>query len=143
MSSAPFILVVDDDEDVRRTMSRSLERYSLRTVAVPDGAAALALIEQRDAVALLLSDVHLADTNGYVLAAEARRRRPGLPVLLVSGTEPRPSLADAGIGPTQFLAKPFIGVQLLDAIRQLLGGDDAMLRVDTPGPSPRPTRRAG
>jgi FixJ family two-component response regulator len=64
-----------------------------------------------------LIDLVLPDRSGAVLARALRRRRPGLAVLYVSGYgDSGPAEREPGV----FLAKPFTGAQLSDALRDAL-----------------------
>jgi CheY-like chemotaxis protein len=80
------ILVVDDDAAVRTTVVMQLKALGY-TVREADGAqAALQIIASGEKIHLLLTDVVMpGGMNGKELAAEARRRRPDLPILFTSG----------------------------------------------------------
>ncbi|QXQ07523.1 response regulator [Sphingosinicellaceae bacterium] len=112
------VLLVEDDRAVRLVLQRALANAGFVVTAAADALAALPLIDDPATVIdVLVSDVMMPGMDGGQLAAHARRRRPELPVLLMSGyAEPpqRSATADAGVA---FLAKPFTGSALADAIR--------------------------
>jgi CheY-like chemotaxis protein len=73
-------------------------------------------------MAILVTDVGLPGMSGYELSAEARRRRPGLKVLFLSGydRERASGAASAQAPGTRFLGKPFSEEDLFGALRQLV-----------------------
>ena len=115
----PRVLVVDDDDAVRRMLARMLELRGLLVDTAPSAMAAIQrLRDQRfDAV---LSDVLMpGDLDGLDLARWARQR--GLPVLLVSGFVggelPQDLLADAGV---RLVRKPADSAMLAKELRELV-----------------------
>jgi signal transduction histidine kinase/CheY-like chemotaxis protein len=80
------VLVVEDDEDVLAVTAESLAELGYRVVTAVDAAQALEILEGKQLIDLLFSDVIIpGGTNGAQLAVEARRIRPALKVLLTSG----------------------------------------------------------
>ena len=80
------ILVVEDDAAVRRYACTQLKASGYRVIEAADGPSALALLETRDDVDLLFTDVVMpGGMNGRALADAACQRRPGLRVLYTSG----------------------------------------------------------
>jgi signal transduction histidine kinase len=80
------ILVVEDDEDVRRLLVEMLGLLGYHTLAARNGPDALAILDQQQGIALLLADILMpGGMTGIALALEARARRPQLRVLLTSG----------------------------------------------------------
>jgi PAS domain S-box-containing protein len=79
------ILMVEDHADVRAFAASALGELGYR-VLVADGAErGLTLLEAHPEIALLFTDLGLPGTDGRLLAEEARRRRPDLPVLFATG----------------------------------------------------------
>ncbi|HVB70191.1 MAG TPA: response regulator [Acidimicrobiales bacterium] len=113
------VLLVDDDEGLRRLMSQVLSRNGYHVVEAASGeeAAQLAGGGEPD---LLVSDVVMGEMSGRDLAEALQGRQPGLKVLLTSGTA-EPSIVN-GLGPgrASFLAKPFKPSGLIDAVHELL-----------------------
>lgn len=113
------ILLCEDESPVRRTVTRLLDRagYEVTAVAHPyDAIAKLRDVDQH--FDLILSDVMMPDMNGDELVRLARKMRPRLRALLMSGYT-----ADivADLDERQdFIEKPFEGPQLLEALRRLL-----------------------
>jgi cobalt-zinc-cadmium efflux system membrane fusion protein len=86
MAGSPTILVVDDDGAVIQTMHRVLSRMGYRVLAASSVSEALRHLDgARPDVALL--DLHLPDGTGQELAESIQRRRPGCPLILMTGAE--------------------------------------------------------
>jgi PAS domain S-box-containing protein len=79
------ILVVDDDPDVREVAVCSLEGLGYRTLAADSGAVALEVLATAGDIDLLLADMAMPGMSGVELIRTARRRRPDLRALLVTG----------------------------------------------------------
>lgn len=85
-SGSERILVVEDNEDVRRAVVAMLEDLGYRVASVDGPDAAKALLEDDPAFDILFTDVVMAGTLSAVeLADAARRLRPDIAVLLTSG----------------------------------------------------------
>ena len=116
-----LILLVEDEASVRRVARRALELHGYTIVDAADGMAALALVEEHN-IDLLLTDVMMPGMLGPQVAEEFLRRRPGTPVLFMSGHSDeivRGGLLDPA---TPFLAKPFTPKQLALKVREALDG---------------------
>ena len=101
------ILIVDDDDALRESLSLILgaEGYSVLTAA--DGTEALRLVEDRP-IDVVLCDLRMPGLDGFELIPQIARRIPGVPIILMSahGTD---DLAVEAIqrGAYDYLAKPF------------------------------------
>jgi two-component system NtrC family sensor kinase len=118
------VLVVEDDVQVRQLACEMLEQLGYETMRVANAEAALGALAEGQTVDLLLTDVMMpGGMDGIALAAEARRRRPELPVLLSSGYAGAPSrVAAAGL---PMLRKPFTLEELGAAIARATRGAEA------------------
>ena len=80
------VLVVDDEELVCRYTARILANAGFRALVAHDGEQAIALLTSLgNLVWLVVSDIQMPRMSGVELAGMIAIRRPGLPVLLVSG----------------------------------------------------------
>ena len=79
------VLVIDDDDDVRRSTRHLLEGMGHDVVDVRGASGALALIAGGDQIDLVLSDVRMPGTSGLELVRRLRTMAPGLPALFVTG----------------------------------------------------------
>jgi PAS domain S-box-containing protein len=117
------ILVVEDNPLVARMASSMLSALGYDPIVVTDAPAATAEMERPDPVALLLTDVVLpGGMTGFDLARQARRRRPDLPVLFISGFADPSLVPDDFRADTTLLTKPFRAAQLSEAVAAALAG---------------------
>jgi two-component system cell cycle sensor histidine kinase/response regulator CckA len=116
------VLVVEDADAVRVLTGRILYAAGYQVIPVESGAVAL---ERLDAANVLVTDVVMPGMSGVELAVEARERRPGLPVVFVSGYPGDTPIAGSDDPATAFLSKPFDGDELLRAVRATLDASRA------------------
>jgi DNA-binding response OmpR family regulator len=87
-SHPPWILIVDDDEDIRDVLTMVLQTRGFQAIGAFDGQHALDQLRERDGTpSLILLDLMMPRLNG-VDFAEAARARPGLadvPIVILSG----------------------------------------------------------
>ena len=113
------VLLVEDEAVVRGVVERTLQRAGYRVVVATNGDEALELTESDGQFDLLITDILMPGLKGWELGRRLGERWPGLPVLYMSGyTED--VLTDVDTRGAAFLQKPFLPIDLLTAIRQLL-----------------------
>jgi CheY-like chemotaxis protein len=115
------ILVVDDDSITREIHRALLEHLGYDVLEAPDGAAALALLQQ-ERVDLLATGIYQGPPglDGIELARLARQQHPGLRVLFISGNL---HLARDRLEPRdrdRSLTKPFLLQQLAESVADAL-----------------------
>jgi signal transduction histidine kinase/ActR/RegA family two-component response regulator len=113
------ILLVEDDESLRRAASAALERAGHRVLEARDGAVALE-IASRFPTPVVVTDVVMPKRSGPSLVAELRRRRPDLLVLFTSGYVQEGERLDLDVPGTAFLAKPYTAQALVEAVHRLI-----------------------
>jgi PAS domain S-box-containing protein len=79
------VLLVEDDPSVRMMVRELLNELQYEVHEAPNADAALPILTSRCAIDLMLSDVGLPGMNGRQLAEIARRHRPALPILFLTG----------------------------------------------------------
>jgi len=103
-----MVLVVEDDPAVLMFVLAVLKEAGYRTMHAPDGATAVPLLQSASPIDLLVSDVGLPGLDGRELAEIARRHRPAIPVLFMTGyAEQVRTRADFLTVGMQIIAKPF------------------------------------
>jgi two-component system cell cycle sensor histidine kinase/response regulator CckA len=118
-AGAGTVLLVEDDEALRRVAVRILRRSGYRVLAAADTADALRLsLSEGDPIDLLVTDVVMPGMSGPELAARIEAARPGVKVLFMSGY-PDDALGrlEDGIG---FIQKPFSVDALAAKVRDVL-----------------------
>jgi two-component system, cell cycle sensor histidine kinase and response regulator CckA len=120
------VLLVEDDEMVRRFSTQVLARAGYRVVAARDGSEALrALDTEGAALRIIVTDVVMPGMDGKALATEALRRFPGLPVLYLSGYTDDAIVSHGVLEEgVHLLQKPFTPAELLRRVRALLDGTE-------------------
>ncbi len=118
------ILLVDDDALVRRVVRRQLELIQFDVVEASNGAAAVAILRDREDILALVSDVDMPIMNGLELAQTVALQWPALPVVLVSGR--RIEVEDRSSLPTNLmmLAKP-LSADIISQVLVALAPDPA------------------
>jgi len=111
------ILLVEDEARVRELTAAALKDLGFAVEAVDGAAAALEAIASGRPFALLLTDLVMPETSGAALAAEARRRLPGLRVVYMTGYASDTAAIEDG---ATVLAKPFTFDQLAAKIQAVL-----------------------
>jgi len=122
--AAESILVVEDDERVRRMVVAALARAGYRVIEAVDGTEAIRLLDSAGSnIDLCLSDVVMPGMGGREVAEHIRARHPGLRMLFMSGyTDDTVLLEGVVRADVPFLHKPFTPEELLEKIRQVLRG---------------------
>jgi two-component system, cell cycle sensor histidine kinase and response regulator CckA len=119
---AETVLVVDDDSEVRRAIVRVLARAGYQVREASDGVSALKIWgSDGTGIDLVVADVVMPGLDGPSLATRLRRRRPGVPILFISGYPAHGAVKGPAIASSDhYLAKPFAPSALLAAVRRAL-----------------------
>ncbi len=116
-----IVLVVEDEPVVRALVVDVLGSLGYSVLEAGDGAVALKLLQSRQKVDLLLTDVGLPKMNGRQLADAARLDRPGLKVLFMTGYAENAAMANGFLEPgMEMITKPFPIDKLAARIEQML-----------------------
>jgi two-component system, cell cycle sensor histidine kinase and response regulator CckA len=113
------ILVVDDDESIRRVLQGMLQTLGYR-VFVAEGASTALQILGRERIDLMLVDSVMPGVSGEALEAEATRHWPTTRVVLMSGYIDRPRPRDARGRSLPFVEKPLELACLALTLRKVL-----------------------
>lgn len=105
------VLVVEDDQEVRRLAVRALERAGWGVLATGWPEEAISMAGEVESLDALLIDIVLPGMSGIATATRIRRRRPAIPILFMSGYA-----VEAVAGAADFVAKPFTPVELVAAL---------------------------
>jgi DNA-binding NtrC family response regulator len=117
------ILVVDDDDGVRRFAARVLREAGYEVREAADGADALELIRgEVSRFAVVVSDIVMPRLNGVQLLQTLSTFRPRLPVILMSGYGTAELAEQDIVSPCGVLGKPFHPDALLAEVRRCIQG---------------------
>ncbi len=117
---AVTILLVEDDEPLRRMASKILQDQKFNVVEAADGAAALEIAATiQGPVHVLLTDIIMPNLNGLLLAEDLAAHRPETAVVFMSGYV-EGNIVSVKHPEAIFLRKPFSADRLLEAVRAAL-----------------------
>jgi two-component system cell cycle sensor histidine kinase/response regulator CckA len=122
MAEPATILLIDDDDGVRRILRKVLEAkpYRVRENGQPRTACAMFDADPA-AIDLVVTDLKMPGMSGQDVAAHVWSTRPELRVLFISGYTDH-TYAEALNSPrSRFLEKPFASETLLQHVAELLG----------------------
>jgi PAS domain S-box-containing protein len=115
------VLVVEDDPSVRLTVVEVLRDLGYRAIEAVDGRSAIPILESRQRIDLMVSDVGLPGMNGRQIAEIARAMRPDLQVLFITGYAENARVRGGFLGPgMQMITKPFAVDALATKIRDMI-----------------------
>ena len=119
-----FVLLVDDSKTVRVQVGSAIKDKGYSVLEASDGLEALAVLEKRSDIAMVISDVNMPHMDGLELleAIQKRADHAKLPVVILT-TEARQHLVDRAkrAGAKGWMVKPFNPQVLLAAVQKLAG----------------------
>jgi PAS domain S-box-containing protein len=113
------ILLVEDDDQLRRSAKRILEDAGYQVVTAADGLEALEALRQTAGIRLVFSDLVMPRLGGRALYDAARREGQTVPFLFASGYSD-PARATSPDPSVPLLRKPWTGTDLLTKVRDIL-----------------------
>ncbi len=120
--SAPRILFVDDDPEIRSLYRRLARMAGFHSDVAANGIEAIGFARHRS-YAVVVTDWTMPGGGGEKLLEQLWRAQPDAVPLVVTGVRPLPVVNTAGGNPVEMISKPWAQSDLLDAIRR------AMVRV--------------
>jgi two-component system cell cycle sensor histidine kinase/response regulator CckA len=116
------ILLVEDEESVRKLALRILERQGYKVLSARDGDEALLICEQfKDPIHLMLTDVVMPGMSGHELAKRLKSSYPKMKVLYMSGyTDDKIVLHGVLVEGVNYIQKPFTVDALTKKVREVL-----------------------
>ncbi len=122
-----LVLVVDDEEAIRKLAQRALERYGYRVLLAANGAEAVSLYAaHREEIALVLTDMAMPIMDGPATIVALKAMNPAVRIVGSSGMAGPgglPEAAEAGV--KQFIPKPYTAEALLHGLAKALQPTDA------------------
>ncbi len=115
-SSSHNLLVVDDDETIQRLLTMAAADHGWKPLSASSGHEAVELIDPF--IQAVVLDLGLPGMNGIETIGEAARKHPGVPVIMLTGTNDAEIAVQAlKAGATDYLTKPFEIQRLFDLLR--------------------------
>jgi DNA-binding NtrC family response regulator len=118
------ILIIDDDDQVRKMLRLTLNAAGFDVVEAQDGKIAMKLFHQDPLVDLVITDLIMPEKEGIETIIELKRDFPKVPIIAISGggrIDPDDYLVLAKkLGAKITLEKPFCRKDIIDAVNQLI-----------------------
>lgn len=116
------IIVVDDEDSVRKLVNKTLERHGYRVLSAANGLEAIRMVERyTGTIDLALVDLMMPELSGRATYREIAKLRPSIKVIYMSGYSQliaaSEKLADPG---DEFLYKPYTLAGLVSRVQQVL-----------------------
>lgn len=124
------VLVVDDEESIRRIVVRTLTRSGFEVVEAENGERAIAALNAGDnplMVDAILCDIHMPKINGHEAIAYFRAQYPGVPIVVLTGypeVDRAVGLMKAGV--TDYLVKPISKDDLVRVVAKAVEGHEIL-----------------
>ncbi len=107
------ILVIDDDDAIRRLIVKYLEKNGLETYEAADGLEGIKIF-RKTKPDLLLCDMRMPDTDGIEVLKVVKNESPLTPIIMISGAGLIDDVVEAlRLGAWDFLIKPFSNISIL------------------------------
>jgi DNA-binding NtrC family response regulator len=118
------ILVIDDQESIRRIVRRALEQDGHQVMDASDGEMGMQVLARHGAD-VVITDIFMPGQDGILTLRQIRKQFPGLKVIVISGGDSTGMMdlrKDAELlGAVKRLQKPFTSRELVELVRSVLG----------------------
>ncbi|MEP2774390.1 MAG: sigma-54 dependent transcriptional regulator [Luteolibacter sp.] len=115
-STSPNLLIVDDDETIQRLLAMAARDHGWKPVAALSGTEAIGLLTP--SISAVVLDLGLPGIDGLETQRLIHEKRPGIPVIMLTGTNDAETAVKAlKGGAADYLTKPFEIQRLFDVIR--------------------------
>lgn len=118
--SAGYVLIVDDEPQLRRVLSRLMLSDGFEVDEATNGREALSALQRRPAT-LVLSDLYMPELDGIELLQETRARHPDTAVIMITAvTDVSTAVHCLSLGAMDYITKPFHLEEIRARVRQAL-----------------------
>lgn len=123
------VLIVDDEKNIRLTLSQSLAALDLTTETAVNGEEALAKLDRAD-FGLMLLDLKMPGMDGMEVLRRVCEKRPDIRVIIITAHGTIESAVEAmKLGAVDFLQKPFSAREIRELVRRVL--DRGVVKAET------------
>ena len=122
MPQGATVLLADDDRSIRTVLSQALNRIGCRVRATGSASALWRMVEDGEGD-IVVTDVHMPDGDALDLLPAIRKKRPDLPIVVMSAQNTvLTAIRAAEVGAYEYIPKPFDLKELLDTVQKALRG---------------------
>ena len=112
------VLLVDDDAEIRKTVSDMLTRSGYSVLTAVDGGSALQVLKGGIVIDLVIADYQMPEMDGLTLVRRIKEKMPDMPVVILTGHGNLESyLCATGLGVIRYIGKPIGMRELLKTVR--------------------------
>ena len=116
------ILIVDDEKNIRLTLSRSLEVLGVETDSAEDGKEALVKLREKE-FGLILLDIRMPGVDGMEVLRQVRESRPDIRIIILTAYGTIELAVEAmKLGAVDFIQKPFVPEQIRERVARVMSG---------------------
>ena len=120
MTPSKTVLLIDDEDSLRRVVEYTLEEEGHKVITAANGTAGLQAF-QTHSIDLVLTDIRMPEMDGMELLTRLKAMQPDLPVIVLTAHGTIDSAVDAmKLGAFDYLTKPFNREQLKASVRKAL-----------------------
>jgi DNA-binding response OmpR family regulator len=128
-SSKYTILVVDDEELLRKFIVTFLSQLGYSSVTAIDGVDALEKMKGNK-IDAVITDIKMPKMDGIILTREISTRYPGVPVMVMTAFDEEYSAGTAiSLGAREFIKKPFSPDEFAIRLNKMIGDSETVKRV--------------
>jgi DNA-binding NtrC family response regulator len=114
------ILIVDDEKNIRLTLSTSLEALGVETDSAEDGKEALVKLREKE-FGLILLDIRMPGLDGMEVLRQVRESRPGIRIIILTAYGTIDLAVEAmKLGAVDFIQKPFVPEQIRERVARVM-----------------------
>ena len=115
-----FVLVVDDEANIRQITTATLEKYGYKTLTAADGTEAIAVYAQHEKIDLVITDMSMPYMDGAATIRAIRKINPKQKIISASGLTHLQKADGKDLKTDAFLLKPFTAEKLLTTVADVL-----------------------
>jgi CheY-like chemotaxis protein len=124
------ILIVDDEKNIRLTLSRSLEVLGVETDSAEDGKKALAKLREKE-FGLILLDIRMPGVDGMEVLRQVRESRPDIRIIILTAYGTIELAVEAmKLGAVDFIQKPFVPEQIRERVARVMSREKSRQSKD-------------
>jgi len=115
------LLIIDDDDRIRKIIRIQLHKKSINIFDAPDKSTTFEILNKAK-MDIVICDIKMKDTNGFVILQEIKKKFPELPVIMLTGyIDKKVSERAAKLGSFDFITKPVRRENLISIISRAIG----------------------
>ncbi|MFT4688776.1 MAG: two-component system cell cycle sensor histidine kinase/response regulator CckA [Limisphaerales bacterium] len=116
------VLIIDDEDNIRKTLRRMLERYGYNVILAQNGVEGISkFTAERKNIAAIITDIMMPELSGIDFVKVIRNMDANARIIVSSGKAMDEHIDDfEKLGVNEFLAKPYAAVDLLRRLEKLL-----------------------